>query len=91
MATNGSPEAIAAWMLGEVERRGRLYSAAAAEEVDRMHGAPHVGYDEDGDPFLMPPVVDAFQALSGDDVVWSMSGRFWRRRAAGDKPGRQQK
>jgi hypothetical protein len=91
VATNGSPQAIAAWMLTEVERRGRLYSAAAAEEVDRLHGAPLVGYDEEGMPFLNKPVVDAFQELSGDGIVWSMSGRYWRRREPSDRPGRQQK
>jgi hypothetical protein len=91
MTTDGSPEAIAAWMLDEVGRRGRLYAAAAADEVDRKHGAPLVGYDDDGEPFLRQPVVDAFQALSGEDVVWSMSGRYWRRREMGDRPGRHQK
>ena len=91
MTTAGSPEAIAAWMLAEVDSRGKLYTVAAAAHVDRAHGAPHVGYDAEGLPYVKAPVLDAFRALSGDYVVWSMSGLFWRRRRAGDQPGREQK
>jgi len=40
---------------------------------------------------ITPPVIEAFRALAGDGVVWSMGGRFWRRREPGDRPGRDQR
>ncbi len=91
MRTDGSPDSVAAWMLLQMERLGRLYSAGAADEIDRLHGPPHVAYDAEGSPYLTPPIIEAFRAASGDDVVWSIGGRFWRRRVAGDKPGRDQR
>lgn len=91
MATDRSPQTIAAWMLSEVERRGRLYAAAAADEIDRLHGAAVVGYDDEGKPFLKKPVLDAFREISSDNVVWSMGTLCWRKRQAGDRPGREQR
>ena len=78
-------------MLSELERQGKLYQSYVADEVAARHGEPLVGYDDEGLPFLKPPVVSAFQELTGDAVVWCMSGRYWRHRRSGDTPGREQR
>ncbi len=86
-----TPQVVAEWMMTELDRSGRLYMANAAETVDAEHGPPLVRFDNDGLPVLQPPVIAAFQALSGDGVVWCMSGQYWRRRRPRDEPGREQR
>ncbi len=86
-----TPQVVASWMMTEIEQSGRLYMANAADSVAAEHGPPLVRFDDEGLPILQPPVISAFQDLTGDAVVWCMSGQYWRRRRPGDEPGREQR
>jgi hypothetical protein len=89
--TVATPQVVAEWMMAELDQSGRLYRARVADDVAAQHGPPLVAFDEDGLPILQPPVIAAFQELTGEAVVWCMSGQYWRRRRPGDRAGREQR
>jgi hypothetical protein len=87
---SATPEVIAQWMLGKVERDGTLQQAVAVHKIARRFGDEFVYLNARGAPAIDKRVLAAFLDVSGETVVWQRRGRFWRKREASDTPGRQQ-
>lgn len=85
-----SAQDIAAWMLAELHRDGTLYQEVVVYQIAERFGDQHTYHNANGNLAINPDILSAFRKLSGDDVVWSRSERYWRRRQEGDLPGRQQ-
>lgn len=81
---------VAAWMLAEFERQGVLHQDEAAFKIAEHFGREFTYDNANGNQAIAKSVLDEFRRLSGKDVVWSRSDRYWRRREDGDLPGRQQ-
>lgn len=79
-------EAIAArWMLEQIEAEGFLGHQRALAEI----GEDFIYLNAHGHRAISPAVLAAFRDASGDRVVWSRRGRFWRLRRSSDRPGRR--
>lgn len=89
--TNGASTAqVAAWMLEELRREGLLYQETVVYEIARRFGEGFTYENENGNLAISRAVLNAFGRVSGDEVVWSRSERYWRPRERWDLPGRQQ-
>ncbi len=91
MASDATPETIARWMLGEIERKQELFQLDAVREIAEKFGPEFTCENRRGNRAIDPRVLKAFEKLTGDTVVWEHWGRYWRKRKDGDKPGRNQK
>lgn len=81
---------VAAWMIQELQSRKHLYQEQVAWDIKRLFGKSFVYDNANGNPAISKSVLKEFNKLTKDDVVWCRSDRYWRARAAWDKPGRQQ-
>jgi len=90
MSPDATPADVAAWMLSEYQKETVLYQDTAAGEIAARFGNSFVYENANGNLALSAPVLTAFRKISGDDVVWSKSERYWRAREKGDVPGRNQ-
>lgn len=81
---------VAAWMVEELQREGVLYQDVAASEITLRFGEKFTRINANGNVGISKPVLDAFNRLTGDDVVWCRGERYWRKREDWDLPGRQQ-
>jgi hypothetical protein len=88
---NPTPEAIAQWMLDELERRRELYQIDAVNGIVKNFGPEFTETNKNGNLSIKKPVREAFNKLTGDTVVWDHWGRYWRKRQPGDAPGREQR
>lgn len=77
-------------MLGELERQRELHQEDVVHEIAAHFGEEFTCENENGNLAISKAVLDAFRKLSGDDVVWCRSERYWRPREEWDLPGRQQ-
>lgn len=77
-------------MLKELEADGTLYQQVAVGEIAERFGENFITINAGGNQAIRPSVLSAFNALTSEDVVWSRSGLFWRKREDFDLPGRQQ-
>jgi hypothetical protein len=89
MSREPSPEDVAQWMRGEVERRGRLFQITAVEGIIERFGPSFVYRDENGSPAIRPKVVRAFRDLTGDTVAWSRRWKYWEAHDAHPDPSSQ--
>jgi hypothetical protein len=87
---SGTPDQIAKWMLTELNSVGVLYQDEAAHRISQDFGDDATYENENGNLAIAKPILTAFNKLTGKDVVWVRSERFWRRREPEDLPGRQQ-
>jgi len=85
-----TPEQVAEWMITELERVNFLYQETIAYQIASQFGNELTYYNENGNLAIDAAVLKAFRDLTGDAVVWSRGERMWRKRAAYDRPGRQQ-
>lgn len=86
-------EDVARWMFEEMWliKKGVLVQADAWEAIRYKFGGKFAEENEHGHHVISAQVLAAFEdMISADDVVWSRSGRLWRWRQPGDKPGRMQ-
>lgn len=86
-------DAIAWWMLEEIEREGRLFRERATLEIARRFGYEFVYVTEPGGFALDRKVLKAFEKLTKTNVVFVQepgSPMYWRMRRPGDVPGRRQ-
>lgn len=84
-------EAVAAWMLAEIERDGLLWQCDAVDGIRSRFGDACVYENDRGHLAITGEVLTAFRDLTGDRVVWSCGGKFWRLRTDDDEPGRSQR
>lgn len=80
---------VAIWMASEVQAKGELYQDHAFHDIERLFGSAYAYVNDRGGMVIDPAVLRAFNKLT-PDVVWSRTYRFWRKREAGDEPGRLQ-
>jgi hypothetical protein len=92
-----TPKEIADWMVLQLDSRDELYQQSATKAIKRRFGAEFVYRDPEGNCAIDPRVLRRFRTLTGDKVVWVTrhGGGFcqeahWRKRQAGDSPGRTQ-
>ncbi len=90
MTTNSTANDVAKWMLLELEKKKELYQEDAVDEIGQRFGNKYVYDNDNGNPAIDKKVLGAFRQISGEDVVWSRSERYWRYRENSDKPGRNQ-
>ena len=90
MTGKTTAEDVAAWMLKELRRENILHQEEAVDEIEERFGEEFTYENANGNPTICKPVLDAFRKLTGDEVVWSRSDRYWRPREKGDLPDRQQ-
>lgn len=90
MEQNHSATEVATWMVEELKSGRILYQQVAAAQIHDRFGKEFTYHNKNGNLAITKSVLDAFSRLTGDDVVWSRSQRFWRLREKWDRPGRQQ-
>jgi hypothetical protein len=79
---------VASWMATEVGNRPRLYQRTAVREIKAKFGEEFVYRNKNGNLAIAKEVLDEFNTLTTDTVVWSIGSRYWRLRRAEDSPGR---
>ena len=82
-------DAVAHWMLAQVERDGTLYQEEAVTDIEDRFGDSFIYENENGGTGICRAVLSAFRKIS-DEVVWERGERLWRKREPYDDPGRQQ-
>jgi hypothetical protein len=75
---------IASWMRNQVAEHGRLARGDAALGIRHIYGAAHLHRSRYGAGAIRAEVLDAFRALTPDQVVWSRRERAWRLRLPDD-------
>ena len=81
----------AAWLVEEIDRDGLLWQCDAVEAITERFGAGYVYENHHGHMAINAEVLAAFRELTGDRVVWSRGGKYWRLRDEDDEPGRGQR
>jgi len=89
MTDDVTPEIIAQWMVGEIEREQQLDQASAVSEIATRFGPEFVYENGNGNPAIDRRVLRAFRRATGDTVVWERWEFCWRQRNAYDAPGRK--
>jgi hypothetical protein len=90
MSASATPESVATWMLGEIERDGDLYQDVAVVDISSKFGDEFTYENDSGNLAISKSVLAAFRKLTNDSVVWERGERRWRKRERSDDPGRQQ-
>ena len=90
MSASVTPESVATWMLGEIERDGDLYQDVAVVDISSKFGDEFTYENDSGNLAISKPVLAAFRKLTNETVVWDRNERIWRKRESTDEPGRQQ-
>jgi len=88
MAT--TPDDVAKWMLGELQREKYLYQETVVYDIESKFGKDFVYLNDNGNLAISRKILSAFKKLTGDSVIWERAERMWRFREQHDEPGRQQ-
>ena len=80
----------AAWMKAFVDSEDYLDQHVAVAAIMERFGEKFAWINPNGNLAISPAVLKAFNAATGDAVVWERRGRMWRRRQDHDLPGRMQ-
>ena len=70
---------------------GCFWQCDAVEAILERFGAGYVYENHHGHMAINAEVLAAFRELTGDRVVWSRGGKYWRLRDEDDEPGRGQR
>ena len=81
---------VAAWMKAFFDSDDFLDQHVAVTEIMERFGEKFACINANGNLAISPAVLKAFNAITGDAVVWERSGRMWRKRQDHDLPGGQQ-
>jgi hypothetical protein len=84
-----TPEDAAKWMIDEINNKGTLYQDNAAHSLRKLDQSL-IYQNENGNHAIQKSVLDCFNKLGGDSVVWSRGDKCWRQRKSSDVPGRAQ-
>jgi len=97
LRTPTTPAEIAEWMLGRVDRYGKLLQVKAVVAIKEKFGQDFVYLSDIGKLSIDRRILYQFRKLNGDEIVWvtQHGGGFspkahWRKRKFGDAPGRTQ-
>ena len=82
-------EAVASWMLSEIEKHGCLYQDDVVDYLVKGRVEHLARENADGNLVVGKPVLDAFKKLTEATVVWVKPDFYWRWRVAEDEPGRE--
>jgi len=85
-----TPEAVAEWMHSRLQQEDRLYQRRTAHEIAKAFGDEFTYVNKNRNLAIDRRVLDAFRRISGETVVWSRRGYFWRKREPGDAASRMQ-
>jgi hypothetical protein len=77
-------------MVGELRRSEYMAQVVVAWEIEERFGKRWIYTNANGNPAIAKPVLAAFDALTGDGVVWENRERLWRYRQDYDLPSRRQ-
>lgn len=88
--TSSKPLDVAKRMLSELDTHHVLYQEEIVYDIQSRFGEDFVYYNANGNLAITQNVLKAFREMTGEDVVWMRSDRYWRRRESYDEPGRQQ-
>ncbi|RRD41418.1 hypothetical protein EII18_09415 [Comamonadaceae bacterium OH3737_COT-264] len=83
-----TPEAVAAWMLAQVEREDCIYQDDVVDYLVKAKREDLLTENADGNQVVGKAVLAAFRKLTETTVVWVKPERYWRWRVAEDEPGR---
>ena len=89
-ATTTTAKDIAKWMADELKAQTLLYQETVVYDIIEKFGEEFTKINSNGNPAINADVLKAFNALTGDAVVWVRSERYWRAREEWDEPGRMQ-
>jgi len=84
-----SPQQVAQWMLGKIEREGCVYQDDVVDMALYSGGEPLLRENADGNVVLGRGILDSFLALTRENVVWVKPDRYWRFRVLEDDAGRE--
>lgn len=87
MAWTPEEQLIAQWMAEECQNRPYVYQQQVVAEIQRRFGNQHIHSNKSGNPAINKGILDAFNDLTKEDVVWSTRLKYWRKRAPADPPG----
>jgi hypothetical protein len=79
---------VALWMRQQLEEQEELHQVDAAWKIAETFGEQFVYNNENGNLAIAPEVLSEFEKVTRLDVVWVRADRYWRKRQAGDGPGR---
>lgn len=83
-----TPEAVAAWMLAQVEREGCIYQDDVVDYLFKAKREDLLTENADGNQVVGKAMLAAFRKLTETTLVWVKPERYWRWRVAEDEPGR---
>ena len=87
---DSTPEDVARWMLTEMQKKGDLYQADAADGIAKRFGEEFAHENDQGYTVINERVLKAFRQMTGDSVVWPRSDKYWSFREETDEQGRMQ-
>jgi hypothetical protein len=75
-----SPEAVARFMIADMNMRRSLYKAAIAPKIFARFGPAHAYQAGDGEWVISSRVLRAFDKATADQVIWDALLRAWVKR-----------
>ena len=82
-------QAIAHWMLSEIEMHGCIYQDDVVDYLVKANAENFLKENGDGNLVVGHAVLDAFRKLTEATVVWVKPNFYWRFRVPEDEPGRE--
>lgn len=83
------PDAVARWMLSQLERQGCIYQADVVDHLVRSKADTLLRENTDGNLVVGREVLEAFKRETETTAVWVKPDRYWRLRVPEDEPGRE--
>jgi hypothetical protein len=85
-----TPDVIAEWMHSRLQQEDRLYQRRTAHEIAKTFGDEFTYVNKNRNLAIDRRILDAFRQISGETVVWSRRGYYWRKRVPDDSSNRRQ-
>jgi hypothetical protein len=77
-------------MVRELRQVEFMAQIVVAWEIERRFGGRFIYFNANGNPAISREVLKAFDAMTGEGVVWENRERLWRYRRPDDLAGRKQ-
>lgn len=89
MAWTDEEMGIAQWMLDQYNKHQRLAQSAAARGIRIEFGEQHVHKNKQRNWGINKGILEAFNSLTSEGVVWRRSTQTWRARRPNDPQGKR--